>query len=105
VILEYIPYRRMMIRPSPTVISISRSMVISVRGWIAAVPAPVKASTSTGRFPWKIVRSDSITIVNVCCTLRSSETSFHVIIGLEIKVNDVLHHQQRWVRSFPRQLL
>jgi hypothetical protein len=65
-------------------------------------PAEVVA---TGKHNRRIVRSDGVITVDTCCTLRSTETAFHVTIDLYITVNDLPHHQKRWMRTFPRVLL
>jgi hypothetical protein len=52
-----------------------------------------------------IVRQDGVTRVDACCTLKSTETAFHLTIELNIAVNGMLHFQRRWTRSFSRELL
>jgi hypothetical protein len=37
--------------------------------------------------------------------IESTETTFNVTIQLTITMDGQLHHQKRWVRSIPRQLL
>ena len=65
-------------------------------------PADVAA---VGKHHRRIVRSDGEINVETCCRFRSTETAFHVTIDLHITVNGLPHHQQRWVRTFPRVLL
>jgi putative CocE/NonD family hydrolase len=65
-------------------------------------PADVVATSKHSR---RIVRRDGTTCVDSCCILKSTEEAFHITIDLSIKVNDLPHHQQRWVQSFPRELL
>jgi hypothetical protein len=65
-------------------------------------PADVAA---TGRHHRRIARDDGVVTVDTCCRVRSTETAFHVTIDLHIVVNDLPHHQRRWVRTFPRVLL
>ena len=65
-------------------------------------PADVVA---TGRHLRRITRSDGIYRVDATCVLRGTETAFHVTIDLHITVNDMPHHQQRWVKTLERQLL
>ena len=65
-------------------------------------PADVVAK---GSHLQRIARPDGITIVDAGCTIRSTETAFHVIIDLHVVADGRPHHQRRWVRSFPRVLL
>ena len=65
-------------------------------------PANVAA---VGKHHRRIVRDDGEITVETCCRFRSTETAFHVTIDLHIAINDLPHHQQRWVRPFPRALL
>ncbi len=65
-------------------------------------PADVVA---TGHHHRRIVRDDGVYVIDSGCILRSTESAFHLTIDLHITVNDLPHHQQRWVRSFERQLL
>ena len=65
-------------------------------------PADVSA---VGKHLRKIVRRDGTTNVDAVCNLRSTEEAFHITIDLSITVNGLPHHTDRWVRSFPRNLL
>ena len=65
-------------------------------------PADVAA---VGKHHRRIVHNDGEITVDTCCRFRSTETAFHVTIDLHIAVNGLPHHQQRWVRTFPRILL
>ncbi len=65
-------------------------------------PADVVA---TGHHHRRIVRDDGVYVIDSGCILRSTESAFHLTIDLHITVNALPHHQQRWVRSFERQLL
>jgi len=59
----------------------------------------------TGKHLRKIARLDGVTTVDTCCTIRSTETAFHVTVDLEIEVNGLPHFQKRWVESFKRELM
>ncbi|MSS71484.1 MAG: CocE/NonD family hydrolase [Candidatus Latescibacteria bacterium] len=61
--------------------------------------------SAIGKFFWRIVRADGVTAVDTVCSVRSTETAFHLVFNLDIRVNDVPHHHKRWVQSFPRALL
>ncbi|MCZ6678126.1 MAG: CocE/NonD family hydrolase [Candidatus Poribacteria bacterium] len=65
-------------------------------------PADVAA---IGKHHRQIARNDGEITVDTCCRFRSTDTAFHVTIDLHITVNDLSHHQQRWVHTFPRVLL
>jgi hypothetical protein len=65
-------------------------------------PADVSA---IGRHTRHIVRRDGVTVVDSMCSVRSTADSFHCIIDLSVKVNDLPHYQKRWVESFPRVML
>ncbi len=65
-------------------------------------PANVRAVCT---FVWRMVTPDATTAVNTLCSVRSTESAFHLTVDLNITVNDVPHHQNRWVRTFPRELL
>ena len=65
-------------------------------------PADVVAK---GSHLQRIARPDGITTVDAGCTLRSTETAFHLTIDLDVRVDGRPHHQRRWVRTFPRVLL
>jgi hypothetical protein len=58
-----------------------------------------------GKHLRRIVRTDGETTVDAVCNLRSTKEAFHLTIDLDIKVNGIPHHQDRWVKSFPRVLL
>jgi hypothetical protein len=65
-------------------------------------PADVVA---TGEHRRRLVRADGTITVDTGCTLRSTASAFHLTIDLDVKVDGRPHHQRRWVRSFPRDLL
>ncbi len=65
-------------------------------------PADVVA---TGKHHRRIVRNDGTITVDTSCCVRSTETAFHVTIDLYITVNNLPHHQRRWVQTFSRVLL
>lgn len=65
-------------------------------------PAEVVA---TGKHHRRIARPGGVTTIDTSCDVSSTETAFHVTIDLSIRVNDLPHHQRRWVRTFPRALL
>ncbi len=65
-------------------------------------PADVVA---TGKHLRRIVRTDGVITVDAVCNLRTTETAFHITIDLNITLNSMPHHQDRWVRTFPRVLL
>lgn len=35
----------------------------------------------------------------------TTETAFHVVVGLDLTFNGLRHFQRRWVRTFKRELL
>ena len=61
--------------------------------------------SAIGKHLRKIVRTDGETTVDAVCNLRSTKEAFHLTIDLDINVNGIQHHQDRWVKSFPRILL
>ena len=61
--------------------------------------------SAIGKHLRKIVRTDGETTVDAVCNLRSTKEAFHLTIDLDINVNGIPHHQDRWVKSFPRILL
>jgi len=65
-------------------------------------PADVVATSKHHR---RIVRADGVTTVDTHCCLRSVDTTFHLMIDLNVAINGALHFQRRWMRSFPRALL
>ena len=65
-------------------------------------PADVSA---IGQHARRIARNDGVTTVDSIYTIRSTKTAFHATIDLNITVNGLLHHQKRWVQTFPRVLL
>jgi putative CocE/NonD family hydrolase len=65
-------------------------------------PADVSA---VGKHLRRIVRQDGVTRVDAVCSLRSTETVFHLTIQLEVRVNGMQHFQRHWTRSFARELL
>ncbi|MDA0745823.1 MAG: CocE/NonD family hydrolase [bacterium] len=65
-------------------------------------PADVHA---IGKHLRKIVRTDSTVTVDAVCNLRTTLTAFHLTVDLNVTYNGIPHHQDRWVRSFPRELL
>jgi hypothetical protein len=58
-----------------------------------------------GRHYRKIVRSDGETIVDSSYSICSTETAFHVVINLDVKVNGLPHFQKHWTQTFKRELL
>ena len=60
---------------------------------------------ATGRHHRRIVRADGVTTVDTGCTLRSTETAFHVLVDLNLTFNGLRHFQRRWVRTYRRELL
>ena len=65
-------------------------------------PAHVSA---VGRHHRAITTTDGPVTVTSTYGIRSTADAFHATIDLNVTVNGLLHHQRRWVRSFPRQLL
>jgi hypothetical protein len=65
-------------------------------------PADVAA---VGKHFRRIVRRDGATRVDSICSLRSTETAFHLMIDLVVEVNGLPHFQRRWTRTFRRELL
>ena len=43
--------------------------------------------------------------VDTSADVRSTEDAIHVSIGLDVRINGLLHRQRRWVESFRRELL
>jgi hypothetical protein len=39
------------------------------------------------------------------CSVRSTETAFHVTVEIDVATAGLPHHQQRWSRTYPRHLL
>ena len=65
-------------------------------------PADVAA---VGQHFRRIARPDGETRVDAICSLRSTETAFHLTIDLVVEVNGLPHFQRRWTRTFRRELL
>ena len=65
---------------------------------------PAHAS-AWGRHVSTIRRPGSETSATSTVLIEGAATHFHVTIDLEVRVNDLPHHAQRWVRSVPRSLL
>ena len=65
-------------------------------------PADVAA---VGKHLRRIVRRDGAMRVDAVCSLRSTETAFHLTIELAVEVNGLPHFQRSWVRTFRRELL
>jgi hypothetical protein len=61
--------------------------------------------SAIGKHHRRIARTDGTIDVDTNTSLHSTETDFHVAIDLVIRMNDHLHHQRRWVQTFPRVLL
>ena len=68
----------------------------------AADPADVSA---VGKHFRRIARRDGETRVDAVCSLRSTETAFHLTIQLSVKINELPHFQRHWTRTFRRELL
>ena len=67
-----------------------------------ADPADVSA---VGKHLRRITRGDGQIRVDAVCSLRSTETAFHLTIQLAVEVNELPHFQRRWTRTFRRELL
>jgi hypothetical protein len=65
-------------------------------------PADVVA---TGTHHRRIARQDGVTTVDTRCSVRSTQTAFHVTIELGVATAGLPHHQRRWARTYPRHLL
>jgi hypothetical protein len=65
-------------------------------------PAGVVA---TGHQHHRIVRADRVTTVDTDCVVHSTATAFDVTIQVQVAVNGLPVHQQKWLRTFPRDLL
>jgi putative CocE/NonD family hydrolase len=61
--------------------------------------------SAMGKHHRHIARTDGTIDVDTTTSLRSTVTDFHVAIDLEIRMNGQMHHQRRWVETFPRVLL
>lgn len=58
--------------------------------------------TSIGHHRWRIAEPQRETEIDACCHMQSTLDAFHVTVDLEIEINGVKHHQQRWMQSFSR---
>jgi hypothetical protein len=65
---------------------------------------PAHASAS-GRHVLRSIRHNHVTQATSDVLVQATENHFHIIISLEVQINDVPHYTKQWTESVPRQLL
>ena len=62
-------------------------------------------TTAIGQHFRTITRTDSVNNVDTSANVRSTHDAIHVSIDLNVRLNDLPHHQRWWVETFKRELL
>lgn len=63
------------------------------------------AASARGRHISTIRRPGGVTEATSEVSMQATPTHFHVLLGLQVTVNGLLHHTREWTRSVPRRLL